>query len=205
MMMDMPGMVLVLDANSLATLKEIEVGDMPAEVTFSPEGTQAHVANGISGTVSIINPSTKRIIKTIEVGEDPVIPSQGSNGHTYVDNEDSKTVSVIDRNHLHVDFTYNLGLTPGMAKLGPDGHLWVTDADHGKVILFDPDRDDRQHEIRVGDGAHAIAFSDSGRTACITNQHANTVSVIDVEERRVKRTILVGNKPNGLVFRARTF
>ena len=34
-MMMMPGMVLVLDATTLATKQSIDVGDMPAEVTFS--------------------------------------------------------------------------------------------------------------------------------------------------------------------------
>jgi len=37
----------------------------------------------------------------------------------------------------------------------------------------------------------------------ITNQLANTVSAIDVRSRRVKATIAVGEKPNGLVFRSR--
>lgn len=202
--MMMPGSILVLDSRTLETLREIPVGDMPTEVTFSPDGRQAFVANSMSASVSVVNPTSKNTIATIEVGDTPVVPSQGANGHVYQDNEVGQSVSVIDRRDLHVDFTYELGFMPGYAKLGPDGHLWVTSPDEAKVVLFAPDRDDRQHEIAVGEGAHAIAFSDDGKTAYITNQMANSVSVIDVGTRRVRATVSVGEKPNGLVFRTRT-
>jgi YVTN family beta-propeller protein len=108
---------------------------------------------------------------------------------------------VIDRKSLRVKFTYNLGFTPGYAKLGPDWHLWVTDADAGRVVLFSPTAPVQKHVMTVGAGAHGIAFSGDGRTTYVTNQMANTVSVIDVEDRKVKTTINVGMKPNGLVWR----
>ncbi len=93
----MPGSVLVLSATTLATLQEIPVGDMPAEVTFSPGGTQGWVANMMSNTVSAINPSTKTVFKTIAVGEMPIVPSQANNGHIYVDCEMGQSVSVVDK------------------------------------------------------------------------------------------------------------
>jgi len=198
-----PGSVLVLDARTLATRQEVGVGDMPAEVTFSPGGRLAFVANGGSDSVSVIDPRTKRVLKTIPVGDNPVGAWQAANGFAYVDNETGMTISAIERRSLQVRFTYDLGFMPGMAQLGPDGHLWVTDADDGSVVLFSSTRDVRLHEIPTGAGAHGIAFSSDGRTAYITNQLANTVSVIDVRSRRVKATIGVGEKPNGLVFRSR--
>jgi len=63
--------------------------------------------------------------------------------------------------------------------------------------------DMKMAEIVVGDGAHAIAFSGDGKTAYITNQMANSVSVIDVASRKVSKTIPVGQKPNGMVWRAK--
>ena len=51
---------------------------MPAEVTFSPEGSQVWVANTMSNTVSVINPSTRKVFKTIEGGEMPDPPPQGT-------------------------------------------------------------------------------------------------------------------------------
>jgi YVTN family beta-propeller protein len=42
----------------------------------------------------------------------------------------------------------------------------------------------------------------SGRYAYITNIYANTVSVIDIEQKTVIATILSGTAPNGISFSA---
>ncbi len=198
--MMMMGSVLVLDAKTLATKQSIAVGQMPAEVTFSPDGRRAFVADGMSNDVSVIDVARKTVSATIPVGMTPVVPSQARNGLVYVDDEEGMQVSAIDRRSQAVRLTYDLGFTPGYAKLGPDGHLWVTDV-AGRVVLFSQAAPVRQHVITVGAGAHGIAFSSDGNTAYVTNQMANTVSVIDVDSLRVKATINVGVKPNGLLFR----
>jgi YVTN family beta-propeller protein len=194
-----PGSVLVLDASTLQTRQEIPVQDMPAEVTFPSDGSLGYVANSGSGTVSVTDPRTKTVIRTIPVGDTPVGAWQAANGFAYVDNEEGQTVSAIDRRTLSVRFTIDLGFMPGMVQLGPDGLIWVTDATNGRVVLFRQTQ--RVLAVPTGDGAHGIAFSGNGRWAYITNQMANSVSVIDVRAHRVVRTIGVGQKPNGMVWR----
>jgi YVTN family beta-propeller protein len=199
--MAMPnGSVLVLDARTLAPKQQITVGAMPAEVTLTPDGKLFYVANLGSGDVTVINAATKQVVTTIPVGENPVGAWQATNGYAYVDNEHSQTVSAIKQRTLSVTDTFDLGFTPGMAKLGPDGHLWVTDSDNGRVVLYSLDTVAR-HEIPTGAGAHAIEFSRDGRTAYVTNQHADTLSIIDIRTRTVKKTLETGHLPNGLVFR----
>lgn len=201
--MTAPGAVLVLDSTSLETLQTIPVGDRPAEVTFSSDGKYAFVANGASSTVTVIDAATKMVVKTIAVGENPVGAWQGSNGIAYVDNEKAMTISAIDTKTLEVKTTYNLGFMPGMVALAPDASLWVTDADNGKLVVNMTDMDMRLADVATGTGAHAIAFSGDGKTGYVSNQMANTVSVIDVMGRAVLKTITVGAKPNGMVWRAK--
>ena len=57
----------------------------------------------------------------------------------------------------------------------------------------------KQGEINTGANAHGIAFY--GTTAYVTNQGANTVSVIDVPTHTKKKDIPVGKKPNGIAIR----
>jgi YVTN family beta-propeller protein len=197
------GSVLVLDAASLETKKKFDVGDAPAEITFAADGSNAFVANSASQSVSIVNPMTKVVTKTISVGKGPVGAWQGSNSVAYVDNEEAKTISAIDTKTLAIKLTYNLGFTPGMVALGPDGNVWVTDAENGKIVLFMEAIDRKHHEIVTAAGAHAIAFSGDGKVAYVSNQLANSVSVIDVTTKRVTKTLNVGMKPNGLVWRAK--
>lgn len=202
-MMMMPGMVLVLDATTLATKQTIDVGDMPAEVTFSRDGGYAFVANGMSDSVTVINAATKAVTKTIAVGVNPVGAWSGANGVMYVDNETGKSLTAIDATSLAVLRTYNLGFMPGMAATAPNGELWVTDTDSGKVVFYSATADTKLGELATGTGAHAIAFSGDGKTAYVSNQLAGTVSVIDITARSVTKSIAVGSKPNGMLFRAK--
>jgi YVTN family beta-propeller protein len=197
-----PGVALVLDGSTLETLETIEVGSGPAEVTFSADGTKAFVANGASASVTVIDTGSKKQLATVDVGEGPVGAWQGSNGLAYVDNEPAESISVIDTASLEVLFTYDLGFMPGMPAFGPDDRLWVTDAEHGKVVLFDAMSDQRLGEIEAGAGAHAIAFDSAGKTAYVSNQMDDSVSVIDIASEAVVKRIVVGAKPNGLVWRS---
>jgi YVTN family beta-propeller protein len=190
--MTMTGMVLVLDASNLSTKQTIPVGDMPAEVTFSRDGKYAFVANGMSNDVSVIDVATKAVAKTIAVGANPVGAWSGSDGVMYVDNETAKSLTAINATSLEVVRTFNLGFTPGMAATAPNGDLWVTDATGGKVVFYSTTAGTKLGELATAAGAHAIAFSADGETAYVSNQGAASVSVI------------VGPKPNGMVFRSRS-
>lgn len=199
--MTSPGKVLVLDAATLNTLKTLEVGAMPAEVTFTVDGRYAFVANGGSATVSVFDAASKELVKTLGVGQNPVGAWPGNDTVMYVDNEESRTLTVVHGRTLEVLRTQALGFTPGMAATGPDGALWVTDADNGKVVLFAAADSVKTGEIATGAGAHGIAFSRDGKTAFVSNQSAGTVSVIDIAGKQVTKSLAVGSKPNGLVIR----
>ena len=202
--MTMSGVVLVLDATTLTTQYAIGVGDMPAEVTFSPDGAYAFVANGMSNNVTVIDATTKAVETTIAVGTSPVGAWPGTDGMMYVDNESAKTLTVIDATSLNVVRTYDLGFVPGMAATAPNGELWVTDAEHGKVVFYSTTADTKLGELATAGGAHAIAFSADGMTGYVSNQSAGSVSVIDTATRSVTKTIGVGAKPNGIVFRSKS-
>jgi YVTN family beta-propeller protein len=200
--MDMPGSVLVLNGTTLQTQTKIAVGDMPEEVTFSADGQVAFVANGMSNNVSVIDPSTKAVIKSVATDQGPVGAWPGPSGEMYVDSEQSGTLNAIDTKTLMVVRTYKLGFTPGMASVAPNGELWVSDSTNGKVIYYASGSTAKVGEVVTASGAHIIAFSGTMGKAYVTNQLANTVSVIGLTSHVVEATIPVGNKPNGAVFRA---
>jgi YVTN family beta-propeller protein len=196
--MDEPGKVLILDRETLETQAEVEVEDMPAEVTFAFDSPVAFVANGGSDSVSAIDAATLEVLATIAVGDNPVGAWPGTDNVMYVDNETGKSISAIDPESLEVVLTYELGFTPGFAAiLGEE--LWVTDVDGGRVVVFDRASGDEMAAIDTGAGAHAIAFS--ADRAWVTNQEAASVSVIDTGTREVVDLVDVGAKPNGIVYR----
>lgn len=198
-----PGSVEILSATDLSTKASVAVEGNPAEVTFSASGAYGFVANGTSNTVSVIDRATKAVVKSIAVGANPVGAWQGANGIAYVDNETDKSITAIDTTSLEVKLTFPLGFTPGMVALGPDGMVWVTDADNGKVTMFMADTGAKMTDITTGAGAHGITFSADGKTAYVSNQTGNTVSVIDVAQGAATKTLTVGKAPNGILWRAK--
>ena len=201
--MGMPGVVLVLDPLTLETTKEIPVGAMPAEVTLSSDGRYVFAANGQSDDVSVIDAGSKVVVKTIAVGDNPVGAWPGANNVMYVDNEAGKTITAIDAVSLAVTQTFELNFMPGMAALAPGkDEIWVTNVEGGSITFWSVATATRTGEVTTGAGAHGIVFSASGSHAFVTNQDANTLSVLDVSKRQVVATVELDGKPNGLVFRS---
>jgi len=203
---EMNSKVLVYDATTNALKNTINTGMMSAELTFSSDGTKAYVANGEDDTVSIINVATKAVITTVNVGDNPVGAWTGSNGQMFVDNEDGQSISVINVATNAVDQTIALGYMPGIAAHnGIKNELWVTDPMNSKVHYYTWDSGMSMWMdtgvINAGNGTHAVAFTTDGNTAYVTNQSAKSVSVINVTNHTVTKTITVGNKPNGIVLK----
>jgi YVTN family beta-propeller protein len=201
--MTAPGQVLILDAATLATRNSITVGDSPAEVTFDRSGAYAFVANTGSDDVSVMAAATGALLGAVDVGDGPVGAWPGSDGLMYVDNEAGKSISVIDPATRSVASTFALGFTPALAAIAPNGELWVTDTDNGKLVFLDAASGAKLGDLATGRGAHAFVFSATGARTYVTNQLDGTVTVVATATRTVLKTITVGAKPNGILFRAR--
>lgn len=194
--------IFVYDTKKWKMKSEIHINKNElSEVTFSADGTKAYAANTGSGTVSIINVSDKSISTTIDVGADPVGAWTGTNGKMYVDNETSKTITEIDVASNTISSTINLGFKPGYVALNDaTNELWVSDAENGRLAYFTQVAQiwTLQGSIPTGSDAHAIAFNSAKTLGYITNQGAQTVSVINTTTHQVVATISVGQKPNGI-------
>ncbi|MDQ3193076.1 MAG: YncE family protein [Bacteroidota bacterium] len=194
--------VLVYKTSDWTLQNTINVGAGLSEITFSADGSMAFACNTMDGTVTLIDASNKMIHATLTVGQDPVGAWTASNGKMFVDNETSKTISEITVSSMSVTATINLDFKPGYAAYNSsNAELWVSDATNGKVVYytFDGTNWNTQGNIITGADAHAIAFNADGSKAYVTNQGANTVSVIEVATHAVTTTINVGTKPNGIV------
>lgn len=197
--------VLVYKTSDWSLQNTINVGKGLSEVTFSADGTMVYACNTMDGTVSVIDPASKILHATIAVGQNPVGAWAASNGKMYVDNEMSQTISEISVSGMNVTQTINLGYTPAyVAYHSSSQELWVSDATNGKVHYYKYDTGMsmwmQQGEFVTGANAHAIAFASNGK-AYITNQDANTVSVVDIATHTITNTINVGTKPNGLTIK----
>lgn len=201
--MDTMGKVLIYDAVTFSLKHSVNVGMMPAEVSFSFDGKHSFVANGESDNVMVISVSTKAIVDTIPVGDNPVGAWMGSDNKMYVDNEDGKSITIINAADLSIEATIPLGFSPGMAALHTTSkQLWVTDPMNGKVHIYQNTGGWMEMgAVITGAGAHAVVFDTDQKMAYVTNQMAASVSVINTTDRTKIKDIAVGKKPNGIVIR----
>jgi YVTN family beta-propeller protein len=86
------------------------VGASPPAASTTP---YAYVANEDSSTVSVINASTNKVVKTVTVGTYPTGVAITPNGsYAYVANSDANTVSVIKTSTNKVVKTVTVGSDP---------------------------------------------------------------------------------------------
>ncbi len=93
-------------------------------------------------------------------------------------------------------FTVALGLLATVLPLGvfaegPMGTVWVADEDGNSLTVA---------TVKTGKGSHGVAIDKSSTLAYVTNTFDNTVSVMDIAKRKVRETVKVGKKPNGITF-----
>ncbi len=108
------GTVSVIDANSNAVVKTIEVGRHPCGMALSPTGNRLYVTNANSDTVSMIDTATDTVLKALTVSltttkangtKTPILGSSPNaiavspdGGTLYVANGSDNAIAVIDPN-----------------------------------------------------------------------------------------------------------
>jgi YVTN family beta-propeller protein len=198
------GKVIVFGADSYNLLNSVTVGNMPAGITFSDDGKKVFVANGMSGSVIVIDAVTKMMIDTIIIGQGTVGAFSGMHGMMYTDNEKKQTISIVNTMNNMLSDSIRTGFTPGMvSRNSMMNQLWVSDPAGAKIHYWTQNGNAYSYGgfVMVGSGAGAMIFSQDGKTCYVSNQDENSVSVVDVAGLKQVMKIPVGQKPNGLIIR----
>lgn len=107
----------------------VATGSDARGVAVAPDG-QVWVANYGSNTVSVVNPTTPAVARTISIGSgaSPIDVAVGSDGTAYVANFGSSTVSVIAPGATTVTRTVSLSTDahPNAIAVGPDGSVYTS-------------------------------------------------------------------------------
>ena len=107
---------------------EVPVGIEPWCVAITPNNAKVYVTNMVSGTVSVINATTRAVIKTIPVGTEPFGCALSPDGKKlYVANQSSDDVSLIN--------TATDIVTKTIRPVGPKPHGIAVSADGTKVYV----------------------------------------------------------------------
>jgi YVTN family beta-propeller protein len=119
--------VLSVGADANRKLAEIPVGEEPRSLAITADNQKVYVSNKRSGTVSVIDAQTFRVIKTINVGTEPFGCALTPDGNRlYVANFSSDDVSVINTHgDVVVKTIENVGPKPAAIAI-TDDKVYVT-------------------------------------------------------------------------------
>jgi YVTN family beta-propeller protein/VCBS repeat-containing protein len=165
-------------------------------------GTKAYVANQSSNSVSVIDTSTKTVVKTISVGYAPTgVAAAPDQTKVYVANGWSNTVSVIDTATNTVTATIAVGSGPVAVAVSNDGsRLYVANASGNSVSVVNTATRAVISTVAVGAFPNGVTVSRDGNRLYVTNQNSNTVSVINTAAATpsVVATLAVGGSPSSV-------
>lgn len=158
---------------------------------------RVYVPNTKDGTVSVIDPSTYKVIDTFHTGKNPqhVVPSYDLQT-LWVLNNNSNTLTPIDPTtskpgkSVAVDDPYNLYFTP-------DGKYAIVVCEGRMQLQFrDPKSIKLQSTLATQcKGANHMEFSVDGKFAIITCENSSQLMKVDLEKQQVVKYLSL-NEPN---------
>jgi len=171
--------ISVIDMQSLTKIKTISGLAEPLNVTFTPDGAKAYVGNYGAHWVGVIDVKRHELLKRIQISA--------------------------PENRSQLDPERYLGEIKGInvAMPTPDSrYLFAADSDLGVVGVIDT-RDDRVVSvIRVGKDPWRVYMGHDGKYAITPNNGDETISIIDVANRKVAATLEAGPDMTGVNFAA---
>jgi YVTN family beta-propeller protein len=194
--------VSVIDGIQDTIIKTLKIpSDQPYDAEFISELNSAYVTNvgDSSGTVNIIRYDDDNYLNYIHVGNKPVdIDVNPETKKTYVVNYDDNTLSIINSTNRG-EKQIAIGDKPRSVAVNPTTNkiyvahqtsspsLSVIDENNNYQIL--------QENIPVGKDPLDIAINPITNKVYVANYGDNTISVIDGDTNRMKKSITVGKNP----------
>lgn len=174
----------------------------PHTIAIRPDGKVAYIASQEPGrsALSVVDLDTRAVLRAIPLDKTPrdlefahdgkalYFTKAGVNAVEVLDPASDKIVAEIPTGVSPHYANFFRGTTLGMAVVqGP-----------GELLLFDPMTNKPVRSIPVGKQPHWLAVSGDGKTAFVTDEGSNDLSVVDLASGKAN-TITVGNAPRKVV------
>ena len=203
------GEVWAIDTATDTVVAKVGVGKHPAHVVLTNDGMFALVTNGGENTVSVVDTATLSGVETIPTGEFPHGIRVSPDGkQAYVANLKGGTVSVIDLESRKQVRQISVGKGPAQVGFTPDGRFaFVSLSQEGRVAVIDPKAQKVLRTVDVGVVPIQLFVTPDSSKLIVANQGTRkspgkTVSVIDLNNFEVVKTIITGNGAHGVAIGA---
>lgn len=191
---------IILSAILLLTTTAI-----PAQQRYAKD--RVYTGNQVSNTVSVIDPSTNKLLGEIVLGKpqpnilSPLYKGQALvHGLGYSPIKKMLAVVAIGSNSINLVSTEDntllktiyTGRSPHEATFKPDGsEIWTTVRGEAYVSVIDVDKMEEVRKVPVSDGPGMVAFTPDGLFAYVCSSFSPFVDVVDTKSYEVIKKIAV--------------
>lgn len=162
----------------------------------------AYVANQQSGTVSIIDTETDKVIGEMPAGKAPrgvAVSPDGSK--LFVSDGAGRSLVILDLKERKIMDAIPLDSAPSAVDM--HGSFWVaTGMESANAVAFvDPVAHNEVFRVPTkGDGPEHAAFAPDGSQLYVSLEDDKAIDIIDVDRRESVGMVKVGRKPRGIGF-----
>jgi YVTN family beta-propeller protein len=193
--------VAFIDTSSQSIVGSVPV-PKPHTVSIRPDGGVAYVTTQDPGhfALTVLDLATRAVVRAVPLEKTPRDAEFGFDGKAFYFTEAGvRAIEVLDPASDKIVAEIPTGNSPHFVNLFRDIPFGLAVVQGpGEVLLFDPAENKPARTIPVGKQPHWLAVSDDGKTAYVTNEGSNDVSVIDIATGD-RKTIAVGEAPRKIV------
>lgn len=171
----------------------------PHTVSLAPGGKLAYVTSQEPGkfALAVLDLGSRTVTKTIPLERTPRDGEFGDGKMFYFTQAGVAAVQVLDPAADKVVGEIPTGMSPhSIYVAGGTGYIVVQGP--GELTLFDPQTNKVTRSIAVGKQPHWAAVSDDGKTAFVTNEGSNDLTMINLADGKTT-TVAVGKAPRKVV------
>ena len=174
----------------------------PHTVSVSPDGKLAYITSQEPGHfgLAVLDLATRAIVRTLPLPKTPRDAEFGHDGKAFYFTEAGvSALQVLDPATDKIVAEIPTGVSPHFVSLFhafPLGLAVVQGP--GEVLLFDPATNQSVRSIAVGKQPHWLALAGDGKTAYVTNEGSNDLSIVDLASGKVT-AVEVGKAPRKVV------
>jgi len=195
--------VLHIDPIGRRILNEVRTSqEVTHQVTISEEHQRVYTANIGSGTSTVIDAGTGRVLTHIQTGAGAEgIDVSPDGNRVYVTNRVAGTLSEIDAASGQVIRTLSVGEFPIRVKMRPDGaELLVSNARGSEVVAVSVVGWRVVRRLEIGAFPVGILITPDNETAYVANTADDKVSIIDLVSWKLAGEIVTGDEPDGMAW-----
>ncbi len=211
---------LIAMAVSLASAVLVS-GMIPPALGAEPAGYRVYVTNERSGSLSVIDGPTRKVVATLQLGKRPRGLKLSGDGKSLLvamsgspiagpgveedklppPDKSADGIGVVDLATLKLTRVIRGVSDPEQLAVSRDGtHLFIASEDTGTAIIIDARDGHTVASLKVGGEPEGMTTSPDGKVVYVTSEADHRVSVIDVATSKVISQMEVGQRPRFTAF-----